>query len=119
MEDWRWGIEKSVTGSRSDISFGIGSERRCGGMANELTNPVKAIRAYCLECSNDQTSEVKNCPMYRCPLYPFRFGKNPYRQRREMTEAEKQVLADRLREARKNIGSSVGNEVREDGTENR
>lgn len=84
-------------------------------MANEITNPVKAIRAFCLECSGDSSAEVKNCTVYKCPLYPFRFGKNPYRQRREMTEEEKQVLADRLREARKNIGSSVRNEVAEDG----
>lgn len=73
----------------------------------EITNPVKAIRAFCLECSCGSTSEIKECPVVKCPLYPFRFGKNPYRQRREMTEEQKQVLADRLREARKNIGSSA------------
>ena len=76
-------------------------------MATEITNPVKAIRAYCMECSNGSTAEVKECPVVRCPLYPFRMGKNPYRQRREMSEEEKQVLADRLREARKNLGSSA------------
>lgn len=75
-------------------------------MADEIKNPAKAIRAFCLGCSNGSTSEVKFCPVEKCPLHPFRFGKNPYRQRREMTEDEKQVLADRLREARKNIGSS-------------
>jgi hypothetical protein len=32
-----------------------------------------------------------------------------------MTEEEKQVLADRLKEARKNIGSSAGKEVAENG----
>ena len=84
-------------------------------MANEITNPVKAIRAFCMECSCGQTSEVKSCPMYKCPLYPFRMGKNPYRQRREMTEEEKQVLADRLKEARKNIGGSVEKSEAEDG----
>ena len=57
----------------------------------EITNPVKAIRAFCLECSNGATSEIKNCPIHKCPPYPFRMGKNPYRQRREMTEEEKQV----------------------------
>ena len=73
----------------------------------EITNPIKAIRAKCLECSNGATAEVKECAVYKCPLYPFRMGKNPYRRRREMSEEEKQVLADRLKEARKNIGSSV------------
>lgn len=76
-------------------------------MANEITNPVKAIRAKCLECSNSSTNEVKECPVVNCPLYPFRLGKNPYRQRREMTEQEKEVLVHRLKEARKNIGNSV------------
>lgn len=78
-----------------------------------ITNPVKAIRAFCLECSGDSTAEVKNCPRVNCPLYPFRMGKNPYRQRREMTEEEKKVLADRLREARKNIGGSAESEEEE------
>ena len=84
-------------------------------MADEIKNPVKAIRAFCLECSGGSTSEVKCCPVEKCPLYPFRFGKNPYRQRREMTEEEKRVLADRLREARKNIGSSVEKSEVENG----
>lgn len=83
----------------------------------EITNPVKAIRAFCLECSNGSTAEVKDCPVFRCPLYPFRMGKNPYRQRREMTEEEKQVLADRLREARKNIGCSVEKSEVDNGNE--
>lgn len=78
-----------------------------------ITNPVKAIRAFCLECSCGSSAEVKSCPRTVCPLYPFRLGKNPYRQRREMTEDEKQVLRDRLREARKNLGSSVESEATE------
>ena len=76
-------------------------------MAEQITNPVKAIRAYCLECSCGSTAEIKECPVIKCPLYPFRFGKNPYRQRREMTEEQKQVLADRLKEARKSVAGAV------------
>ena len=84
-------------------------------MAEQITNPIKAIRAYCMECSCGQTSEVKGCPVYKCPLYPFRLGKNPYRQRREMTEEEKQVLADRLREARKHNSGAVEKSEVDDG----
>jgi hypothetical protein len=76
-------------------------------MANEITNPVKAIRAKCLDCSCGSTAEIKDCPVTECALYPFRMGKNPYRQRREMTEEQKQVLADRLKEARKNTAGSA------------
>lgn len=70
------------------------------------TNPVKAIRAYCLECSGGQPSEVKYCPVEKCPLYPFRLGKNPFRQRREMTDDERKALGERLRESRKNNADS-------------
>lgn len=82
---------------------------------SEVKNPVKAIRAFCLECSGGSTYEVKWCPREVCPLYPFRMGKNPYRQRREITEEEKQALADRLREAKKSIGISAESEDTEDG----
>lgn len=65
------------------------------------TNPVKAIREKCLDCCGGSPSEVKLCTCSNCALYPFRFGKNPYRQRREMTDEQRKVLGDRLREARK------------------
>ena len=76
-------------------------------MSEQITNPVKAIRSKCLDCCCGSSTEVANCTAIRCALFPFRFGKNPYRQRREMTEQEKQVLAHRLKEARKSHSSSV------------
>jgi hypothetical protein len=79
--------------------------------SNKITNPVKAIRAYCLSCSCGSTAEVKECPVIKCELYPFRLGKNPYRQRREVSEEQKQVLADRLKEARKSLADTVGKEA--------
>ena len=66
------------------------------------TNPVKAIREKCLDCCGNSSTEVKYCSGVNCPLYPFRFGKNPFRQKREMTEEQRRAAADRLREARKN-----------------
>lgn len=68
-------------------------------MAN-LQNPVKAIRAKCLDCCCDQAGEVAACPATECALYPFRLGKNPYRTRREMTEEQKARMAEVLAEAR-------------------
>ena len=38
---------------------------------------MKAIRMRCLDCSNWQQGEVKNCPLYTCALWPFRMGRNP------------------------------------------
>lgn len=66
----------------------------------KITNPVKAIRAKCLDCCCGQLREVEQCPSTRCPLHPFRFGKNPYRSKRELTEDQRTAMANRLREAR-------------------
>ena len=62
----------------------------------EITNPIKAIRAKCLECSCDSPAEGAQCPVTKCALYPFRFGKNPYRTPREMTPEQKKKMAERL-----------------------
>ena len=65
-----------------------------------VTNPVKAIRKYCLECCRFNPNEVKLCPVENCQLHPFRFGKNPYRTARVMTEEQKAAAIARLAEAR-------------------
>ena len=41
--------------------------------------PTKAIRAKCLDCCGGHASAVKLCPCEKCPLHPFRLGKNPNR----------------------------------------
>ena len=65
-----------------------------------IKNPVKAIRAFCLGCAGGNANEVKLCPAEDCELYPFRFGKNPYRTKRELTEEQKAVMVERLAKAR-------------------
>ena len=50
-----------------------------------ITNPVKAIRAKCLDCCCGNSNQVKLCPCEDCPLHPFRFGKNPNIKKRELT----------------------------------
>lgn len=74
-----------------------------GGRMNDkklITNPVKAIRAFCLGCVGGNANEVKLCPAEDCELYPFRFGKNPYRTKRELTEEQKAVMVERLAKAK-------------------
>jgi hypothetical protein len=63
-----------------------------------MTSPLKAIRQNCLEC-NGTANEVKLCPCTSCPLWPFRFGKNPY-SKRKLTEEQKEAARVRLAEAR-------------------
>ena len=42
------------------------------------TTLLRAIRAKCLDCCGGNSNEVKLCPCIDCPLYEFRFGRNPY-----------------------------------------
>ena len=44
------------------------------------TTPLKAIRKKCLDCMSSSTNEVKLCLSEDCPLFVYRFGKNPARK---------------------------------------
>jgi hypothetical protein len=66
----------------------------------KITNPVKAIRAKCMDCSADQIAEIRECPIKSCALYPFRMGRNPYRTKREMTEEQRTIARERLAKAK-------------------
>ena len=57
--------------------------------------PIKAIRAFCIDCCGGQISEVRLCPSTDCPLYVYRFGKNPYSSR-ELTEEQKEAFRERM-----------------------
>lgn len=61
--------------------------------------PLKAIRNKCLSCCGDSKHEVKHCPVEKCTLWPFRFGKNPF-IKREMTDDQRAAAAERLQKAR-------------------
>ena len=61
--------------------------------------PMKAIRAKCLQCSNESPKEVKLCPVTDCPLYEFRLGKNP-NIKREYTPEQLEEMKKRLASAR-------------------
>lgn len=66
------------------------------------TNPVKAIRKKCLDCCCGSSDEVKSCAITECMLHPFRLGKNPFRAKRELSDEQKEAIASRLAESRKN-----------------
>jgi len=39
--------------------------------------PIKSIRKYCLWCCGGSRKLVRECPVKDCPLWKYRFGKNP------------------------------------------
>ena len=68
------------------------------------TNPVKAIRMKCLDCSGGSRREAERCTVKTCALYPFRMGRNPFRAVREMSEEQKAAAVERLAKARASRG---------------
>jgi len=48
-------------------------------LGHQPMTPLQALRAHCLDCSGQQASEVAHCPVTRCPSWPFRLGRNPWR----------------------------------------
>ncbi|MGB4405572.1 MAG: hypothetical protein WBI82_01770 [Sphaerochaeta sp.] len=63
---------------------------------SKKTSPIKVIRNHCLTCCCGSTKEVKLCPAIECDLHPYRFGKNPFRKPRVLTETQRQEMATRL-----------------------
>lgn len=58
-------------------------------------NPVKAIRAHCLECCGGSPKLVTDCPSADCALFPFRSGRNPFRA--PASEAAKKRASENFR----------------------
>lgn len=64
------------------------------------TSRGDAIRAMCLQCMGGSPHEVRLCVSSTCPLFAFRMGTDPWREKREMTEEQRQAAAERLARAR-------------------
>lgn len=73
-------------------------------MDEKITSPIKAIRAKCLDCCCESYQEVKECTVKKCPLWDFRFGKNPFRK--QMSEEQRKAAGERLKNARNKINDT-------------
>lgn len=62
---------------------------------------LDVIRAKCLDCCAQNQAEVRRCTAIKCDLWPYRMSKNPLRKR-ELSDEQKQAMADRMRGLRKN-----------------
>src|SRR5450631_3713965 len=63
-------------------------------LGHEPEPVLKAIRRKCLDCSGRSPAEVADCLVRQCPLFPFRFGKNPWRP--PPSEAQRQAARNNL-----------------------
>jgi hypothetical protein len=80
---------------------------RIGGVKKEKNmSPLKVIRRYCVECLGGNSREVVACTTHKCLLFPLRFGKNPYRRPRVMSEIQRKAASERLKRARQGVSTS-------------
>jgi len=73
------------------------------------TKPIDAMRKFCLECvggggRKEASKLVRECPATKCPLHPFRLGKNPY-HKLNLTPEQRKRRSDLAKE--RFIGKSV------------
>lgn len=61
---------------------------------------LQAVRKNCLECCAGSSEEVKACHLAKCPVYPFRFGKDPGRTKRVLSDEQKKRLSEGLQKSK-------------------
>lgn len=66
---------------------------------HEARSPLSAIRENCIDCSGGSRAEADRCNRTGCPLWPFRFGGNPW-NRRQLSPDQRRAAARRLALAR-------------------
>jgi hypothetical protein len=78
--------------------------------------PVKAMREKCIECmggrgSEDYRCRIKECVSVDCPIFAFRFGKDPYRSP-NLSDDQRKRMANRMSKvnlARRMVGKNLPN----------
>tara|TARA_Y100000310_G_scaffold339951_2_gene434234 strand:+ start:824 stop:1057 length:234 start_codon:yes stop_codon:yes gene_type:complete len=65
-------------------------------MTDKYITPIKAIRHYYIECSGGSMKEVELCPIKRCELFAYRFGKNPFTKKRALSPTHKAKVMKNL-----------------------
>lgn len=69
--------------------------------SEDRISPMKAIRLKCLNCCCNQRVEINLCTCEDCPLWVFRFGKNPY-SNKTFSDEQKAAMAERMKNHREN-----------------
>ena len=70
------------------------------GFSMEGRPLLKIIRSKCLDCCGGQALEVKLCPSAGCDLWPYRMATNPFRAKADLTDEQRQAIAERLAASR-------------------
>ena len=65
-------------------------------LGHEPMSAQAAIRAHCLDCCAGTPDEVRKCTAVRCPSWPCRMGRSPWKAKRVLTQAQRAAAAERL-----------------------
>lgn len=66
----------------------------CGQEVSFTGTPLRAIRMKCLDCSDGNVPEVRECVVDDCPLYSFRMGKSL--NKRIISDEQKEIFKKRM-----------------------
>ena len=73
-------------------------KKQCKEYKIEKIPPLKAIRYKCLDCCCNSRTEVDECPVHTCSLWPYREGISPFSERaRNMTEEQRKAIGERFK----------------------
>lgn len=100
-EEWEEEVMESEGGQRTSDAAAFKKLKERFSSSEDRISPIKAIRLKCLDCCCGQRVEVNLCPCEDCPLWPFRFGKNPY-SNKTFSDEQKAAMAERMRTHREN-----------------
>jgi hypothetical protein len=65
----------------------------------EAQGRAKAVRLKCLDCVGENAAEVARCHITSCALWPYRFGTDPFSERKASPESVAALAEYRARKA--------------------
>lgn len=63
-------------------------------LGHEPMSAQKALRLRCLDCCCGVAREVSLCPATKCPAWPFRLGKSPWKSRKQISDGQRVALTE-------------------------
>ena len=73
------------------------TEQELNDLGHEKIPLKEVLRQKCLDCSNHQMKEIRNCAVVTCPLWPYRMNYNPFHKKdfsEEQMEKRKSALKE-------------------------
>jgi hypothetical protein len=86
------------------------SQAELQAMGFEPMSQGEAIRAHCVDCAGGSADEVQKCMALKCPSWPFRMGKSPWRAGKtpaQLEAARKALQARSLRPSGAGAGEAA------------